>query len=417
MDITRNKVKKNNKKLLISFLVAFGIVVSLFFLLNTNNANLIVSQDSVLTDKVQRGDFVVTVRGTGVLAPRNIRWIATDVEGRVEQIFIKAGARVKTGDVLMVLSNPQLQQQLEEAQWELEALEAEIKAQVVSLESQLLDQEAAVIFEKLNHERTSLTLDAQDKLLNQGIVAFSKIAHAETKIDANQFKQRWELEQKRLAKHQENLSAQKQAAQARLKRMQRGLQRLKTQVKNLNVKATMDSIVQEMPMELGQQVTVGTNLAKLARTDRYLAELRIPENLIKDVTLGQNVTIDTRISKIQGKVQRVDPAVVNSSVQVDVELIGALPNETRPDLTVDGVIEIAKVKDTFYIKRPMFAQSNRQSRIFIINPDEKVAHQKLVRFGRSSSRYIEIKQGAQAGDEIVISDTRVWANNNMVKLN
>lgn len=415
MDIVRSKEKKFKGRWIIGGVIFTALVFA--FVFSRSEASYMVNRDTVLTDRVQRGEMLVTVRGTGVLVPEDIRWIATNVEGRVERILIKAGAQVKRDDLLLELSNPQLVQQLEETRWELEELEAQTKAQEVSMESELLDQQAAVVNEKLNYERALLTLDAHDKLFNQGIIAVSKIAHAEIKIDVIQYKKRWQLEMERLNKREENLAAQRVAYQARINRMKRILQRIQEQVDNLKVRATMDSIVQEMPMELGQQVNSGTNLAKLARNDKYIAELRIPENQIKDVLLGQKVTIDTRNNKIVGTVQRIDPAVINSSVQVDVALIGELPTEVRPDLTIDGVIEIDRIADTLYVKRPMFVKSYSQADVYLIDDKGEYAYKKSIKFGQMSTRYIQIQEGLEMGEIIIVSDASSWGKHSQIRIN
>lgn len=415
MDIIRSKEKKFKGRWIIGGVIFTSLVLA--FVFSRSEASYIVNRDTVLTDRVQRGEMLVTVRGTGVLVPKDIRWIATNVEGRVERILIKAGAQVKTGDLLLELSNPQLVQKLEETRWELEELEALTKAQEVSMESELLDQEAAVVNEKLNYERALLTLNAHDKLFSQGIIAVSKIAHAEIKIDVNQYKKRWHLETERLHKREENLVAQRVAYQARINRMKRMLQRVQEQVENLKVRATMDSIVQEMPMELGQQVNSGTNLAKLARNDKYIAELRIPEKKIKDVVLGQKVIIDTRNNLIIGTVQRIDPAVINSSVQVDVALEGELPAEVRPDLTVDGVIEINRIADTLYVKRPMFVKSHSESEVYRVDEEGQYAYKQRITFGQMSSRYIQILEGLEIGESIIVSDASSWEKHSQIKIN
>ena len=204
MDIVREKPKK---KITVKIVGIVALVIMLFFVVklvfNRDASTYAVNSNALLTDKVQQGELFVSVRGMGVLVPKDIRWVATNVEGRVERILIKAGAHVKEGDLLMELSNPQLVQRLEETKWELDEMEAETTALEVSLESELLDQEAAVITEKLNHERALLTLNAQETLLSQGVVAVSHIDYEEIKIDVAQFKQRWELEIKRLAKSAE----------------------------------------------------------------------------------------------------------------------------------------------------------------------------------------------------------------------
>jgi len=417
MDIVRTSKKKNaiNKtKVAIGLLLLLSLV--LVFLFNTSNASYLAQKDSLLIDTVQRGQLNISVRGTGVLAPKDIRWIATNIPGRVERILKKAGAIVKKGDLLLELSNPQLQQELTQAQWQLQALEAQTKAANISLESDLLDQEIAVINEKLNHERALLTLDAQKKLLGQGVDVISRIAYEEVKIDVSQFKQRWLLEEKRLEKRQQTLHAQQQASEARLYIMRKNVQRIQQQVNSLLVKATMDSIVQQMPMQLGQQVSIGTNLAMLARSDRFIAELRIPEKQIKDVIIGQHVTLDTRSSKIPGIVQRIDPAVNNSSVQVDVELLGPLPKEVRPELTVDGIIEITTIADTLFVKRPMFATSFSQTNIYLIDNEDTYANKHPVKFGHMSSQYIQIEQGLVEGENIIVSDSSSWQQHQQIKI-
>ena len=299
MDIVRSKQKKKIKyKQWLSIATISIVALTLIVNLSGNSSAYQVDKSELLLAQVQRGHLNISVRGVGVLVPKDIRWVATNVDGRVERILIKAGAKVKKGDLLLELSNPQLVQQLEETKWQLEEMVAETNALNVSLASELLDQEAAVINEKLNHQRALLTYTAQKKLLDQGTVAVSHIAHEEVKIDVAQYKERWQLEIKRLNKKQESIAAQAKAYQARLNRMHKIYQRAQQQVESLKVHATMDSIVQAMPMELGQRVLIGNNLARLARSGEFIAELRIPEKQIKDVTLGQSVVVDTRNSNI-----------------------------------------------------------------------------------------------------------------------
>lgn len=418
MDIVRTKKqnKVNKKTFGIAVIVMLGIY-TLFFVPGGGKGTYAIDKDSLLVDAVQRGEMNVTVRGSGVLVPKDIRWVATNVEGRVERILTKAGAQVKKGDLLMELSNPQLEQRLEETKWQLEELQAQTNAQEVALEADLLDQKAAVINEKLNHERALLTLNAQKKLLAQGVVAVSHIDHAETKIDVAQFKERWQLEKIRLEKRTQTLEAQRKAYQARYNRMHRVLQRVQEQVDGLKVKASMDSIVQIMPAELGQQVSSGTNLARLARSGEFLAELRIPEKLIKDVALGLPVIIDTRTSKIPGLVSRIDPAVINGSVQIDVELTGKIPREARPDLTVDGVIDVAHFEDTLFVKRPMFATGFSEGVVYLLGTNGESASKKAVKFGQVSTHYIQIQTGLNPGQEIIVSDVSSWEDHQQIRLN
>lgn len=418
MDIVRSKPKKVISKKVISVASLLLVAVVVFILLSTKSVGShVVSKNTLMLGQVKQGDFNVSVRGIGILAPKDIRWVSTAVSGRVERILIKAGAQVKAGDLLLELSNPELVQRWEESKWQLEEMEAEISAQAVLLESQLLDREAAVINERLNHERALLTLNAQRKLLDQSIVAVSQVDHAEVKIEVAQIKERWQLEIKRLKKGQENLVAQNKAAQARLNRMKRMVERAEQQVKDLKVRATMDSLVQEMPIELGQQINAGINLAKLASNGLFIAELRVPEKQVNDVAIGQSVQVDTRNSIVAGTVERIDPTVINGQVQIDVALVGDLPSEARPDLTVEGVIEIANIEQTLFVKRPMFSKSFSEEDVYLLDDEGELAAIKTVQFGQVSNKYIEVKSGLKAGQNIIISDTSDWQGISQISIN
>lgn len=416
MDIVRDK-KKANRKPLIAGGIGLVVVGLAFFIFKPSNASYVVDKDALLFATVEQGDMKVRVRGTGALASKDIRWLATDVAGRVERIVTKAGAKVAKGDLILELSNPQLVQQMQDAQWQLEERQAETKALEVSLESQLLDQETVVLNEQLNYERAKLTFDAENTLLTQGVIAISKIKHQEAKIEVKRFKRRWELEKKRLAKRKENLRAQRLSYDAKLQRLRYSLARVRKQVDNLMVRASMDAIVQEMPLELGQQVNPGNNLARLARSGLFIAELRIPEKLIKNVKLTQSVTIDTRSSKINGTIIRIDPAVVNGTVQVDVDLHGTLPIEARPDLTVDGIVDIADISNTLYVKRPMFARNDSAAKVFVLDASSQYVTKRDIIYGQTSNQYIEIKSGLKPGDSVVVSDVSAWQEHQKVSIN
>ncbi|ESP93119.1 MULTISPECIES: efflux RND transporter periplasmic adaptor subunit [Pseudoalteromonas] len=417
MDIVRKKTKKRNSKVLIAGTLCAAAIVSMALFLSSGSASYLVDRNSLLIGTVERGDLNITVRGTGVLAPKDIRWIATNVPGRVDRILKKAGAVVKKGELLFELSNPELEQQLVEARWELQALESEMSARRVSLESELLDQEIAVINEHLNYERSQLTLNAQKELLDKGFDAISKIDFEAVKMNVTQYQQRWKLEQQRLDKRKQNLIAQIDASNARLNMMRKSVARIEQQVASLKVTASMDSIVQAVPMELGQEVGAGTNLALLARSDLYIAELMVPEKQIKDVVVGQAVLLDTRVSKIQGKVQRIDPTVMNGSVRIDVELQGQLPKEVRPELTVDGIISIHTIPNTLFVKRPMFANSFTQANVYRIDSEGKSANVQSVKFGHMSTHYIQVEQGLDEGQNIIVSDASAWQQHQQIRIN
>lgn len=417
MDIVvKPKGKKNRQKLLVAAGVVIASLTSLAFFASSGSQH-VVDTDLLLTDQVTQGELTITVRSMGVLAPSDVRWLAIPVSGKVERVHVKAGAVVQQGDMIVELSNPQLLQTLDETRWELDELAAQVHAQKVALESELLDQKAAVINEKLNYERSLLTLTAQETLLKQGVNAVSQIDHEAMKIEVAQNKQRWELEIARLEKQEQRVDAQLLADQARVRRMENTLKRVQDEVDSLQVKASIDAIVQQMPVELGQQVNAGTNLARLAKRDAFIAELRIPENQIHDIVIGQSVNIDTRTSEVAGTVKRIDPSVTNGVVQVDVELNGATPREARPELTVEGTIEIARIENALYVKRPMFARSFGDSAVYLVANDGQTATKQSVTFGKSSTHFIEIKDGLSVGQTIIVSDVSAWDTHQQITLN
>jgi multidrug resistance efflux pump len=418
MDIVRKKQKQPiYKQIGIGTAGVLSLALLIYLFIGPNNSDVTINSEMLLTGKVEQGELAVNIRGIGVLAPKDVRWLATNVNGKVERIIAKAGALVQKGDLIMQLSNPELEQSLEETQWELDELEAQSVALKVSLESQVLDQESAVIEAKLNYERSLLTLNAQNTLMEQGINAVSQIDHEAIKIEVAQNKQRWELEIKRLAKQKENVAAQMLANSAKVNRMRKTLERVSQQVKNLDVVASIDAIVQAMPMELGQQVTAGANLARLAKRDEFIAELRIPEIQIQDVAIGQRVTLDTRNSQVEGVVQRIDPIVTNGAVQVDVEITGPTPKEARPELTVEGVIEVTRIANTLFVKRPMFAKGYADGFVYLVDEQGKQASKHAVSYGKASSALIEIKQGLTLGQEIIISDISDWESHQQIRIN
>jgi len=375
----------------------------------------LVSRGGLQIEPVQRGTFVVNVRGTGRLISSDIRWIANPVEGKVDQILVKAGATVASGDLLMTLSNPQLQQTLLELRWQLQEQEAQVQAQLAQFAADLLDKEALVLTHQLDYEKTRLRLKALQTLRQEGLSSVSGLEFQEAELLAQQLKKRWEVELLRLEKTKQNLAAQQTAAQARLEKERRILQRAEQNVQDLQVRASLDSIVQEMPMELGQQVVVGTNLAKLARQGQYIAQIRIPEKQMRDVAIGLPVVVDTRSSKINGTVSRIDPAVTDGTVQIDVALQGPLPKDVRPDLTVEAEISVTRLENTLFVRRPVFAQDDGSAQVFKVVGNS--ASRVPVRFGRMSSQYIQVVTGLEVDDQIIVSDVSSWQDQSHIQLN
>jgi multidrug efflux pump subunit AcrA (membrane-fusion protein) len=418
MDINRAKSKKNKiaqyYPWALALLPVFFAVKYLIFL---SQADFSVDSDNMVFGEVKQGEFVVSVRGTGVLVPDHVQWLAASVNARVERLVVKAGKYVKQGELIVVLSNPQLVQMLDETLWELEALEAETVAAKVAQESSLLNQKSETFNSKLNYESSKLKQDAQEQLFRQKTGAVSKLDYEKTRLETKQHEQRWEINEERYVKMQENLIAQNNARGARLNKMKKILERVQQQIEDLNVYATMDSVVQEVPLEPGQQIPMGTNIAKLARQDSLIAELQIPEAQIRSVALGNRVVIDTRNNKVEGIVTRIDPAVTSGNVQVDVEFTQALPTDARPDLTIDGEIMIAEMDNTLHVNRPIFAQSQSHSSLYKLSSDGKFAERVPVTLGLGSVNQIQIVEGLNLGDKIIISDPTSWESYQKIRIN
>lgn len=417
MDIA---VKKSHKIPKVKwYFILIILALPLFFigkyLWHLGQADFSMEKNTMAFGEVKRGKFVVSVRGTGLLVPENIQWLAAEVDSTVVRVVLKAGNIVKKGDLIVELTNPQLVQQLAEAQWELQAMDSELKAAKVDQESVMQQQKSNELNARLDYEYALNEYNAYGKIIKTGAV--SQLAYDRARIQMDQAKQRWVSSQEQLAKMKESLSAQNKARIARVRITKERVDRIQQQVDGLQVKASMDSVVLEMPLEAGQRVSMGGSIAKLAQQDALIAELRVPEIQIRDVAVGQRVVVDTRNSKIEGVVSRVDPAVLNGNVQVDVEFSGDLPDDARPDLSVDGVIQITEIADALYVERPLFAQSKSNIAMYKLTKGEKLAERVEVVTGYGSVNQIQIAKGLAVGDKIVTSDPTRFQTYNKFRIN
>ncbi len=382
---------------------ALGAGLALYLLISlTGSVDFRVDRDTLLFATVERGDLLIKVRGAGFLVPQEIRWIASSVEGRVERVLVKPGAEVDAGQLLVELSNPELHQALEESRWELEALEAESEAARVALETGVLDQRAAMLQAGFEFKTAHIDHESDAALFQKGII--SKLESERSEMKSLQLKELWEIEKKRLEKSHENLAEQKNARVARRMKMQRTLRQAEERVSNLEVRATMDSVVQDVAVQAGQLLTIGSNIAKLAVQGQLIAELQIPEAQVRDVLLDQPAVIKTRNSSINGVVSRIAPSVSNGSVQVDVKLIGEMPRDARLDSSITGEIRVGDFKNTLFVRRPAFAQSNAVVAVFKETADREFIEKISVRFGRGSIHQIQVLEGLEVGDRVVVSD-------------
>lgn len=416
MDISIERKKPRLlKRYVLAVLAALLIIFASYYLWYLGQADLSIDANTLVFDEVKRGKFTVSVRGTGVLVPDNIEWLSASVEGTVVKRAVKPGHPVKKGDLIVELNNPRLIQQLAEAQWELAAMEAELVATDVALESSLQQQKSNLLNAQLDYETSQLEFNARADLIKTGAV--SRLDYNRTRLAMDQFKQRWQTHQQQLTKMEQSLVAQRNAHKARLNQHKQRVAIIQQQVNDLRVEASMDSIVLELPLASGQRVMMGDNIAKLAQQDSLIAELQIPELNIREVSLGQRVIIDTRNNKIEGQVARVDPAVINGSVQVDVVLTETLPDDARPDLSVDGEIKITEIADTLYVTRPLFVQSLSDTMLFKLSADGHFFERVAVRLGQGSVNHIEIIDGLLPGDNIIISDPTRFSSYEKLRIN
>jgi HlyD family secretion protein len=374
------------------------------------DASFIVKQSELVTAVVEQGRFQVNVRATGVLKPVYIRWISA-------QVSVKAGAHVNEGQILMQLSNPELHRELEKARWEFEAKKAENYAAYISLESQLLDLENSVVEADYSYQSSKLKLDAETQLIAQKNATVSALDYQRSQLAVKQQNQYWLSQQQKVKKMKASLLASKTAQQARLGLVENNYQRIKDQVDALAVKATTNGVVQQVSLALGEQVQVGGSVSLIADQRSLFAELQVQENKVSDITLGQTVVVDTRSNKIYGEVIRIDPAVNAGMVQIDVKLNSELPNDARPDLTVDGLIEVSNIADALYVQRPVFAPRYSDAGLYKLINDKEFAQKQKVKLGQSSVNKIQILSGLAVGDEIIISDTTTWQEHQEVMIN
>lgn len=392
------------------------VLVAILFLglANLSPAAPTVDRSAVWTDTVKRGTMLRQVRGLGTLIPEEIWWISSTVDARVQRILVQPGTVVEANTVLIELSNPELEQEALEAEWQLKAAMAEYRDLQVRLQSQRLEREAILATARSENMQAQLRSESEGTLSARGLS--TKIESKGSAARAEELSTRLDIEKKRLEIHGESEKAQLAVGRSRIEQL-RALAALKRQrVAALQVRAGIDGMLQQVPVQVGQQVPIGTTLAKVAQTGRLKAQLKVAETQAKDIQMGQNVVIDTRNGTIPGTVSRIDPAVQNGTVSVDVELKGDLPKGARPDLTVDGTIELERLANVLYIGRPTQAASGGTASLFKIDPDNGGATRVPVRLGRSSVNTIEVLDGIKEGDRIILSDMSSWEGVERIEL-
>ena len=416
VDIARPDIarKKRIRRGVYGVIGAVVVVLVTFGVSNLQPAAPRVDRDTVYVDTVQRGPMVRQVRGTGTLVPEEIRWIPATTEGTVERIVIRPGAAVTPSTIVLELSNPELEQTALEAELNLRAAEARFSNREVELESQLLAQRSQLATVESERVQATLQAEADEQLARDGLVGSIQLRQSQSR--ARELSIRHELEQQRLRMAQDVLSVQLAVEQADVDRLKTLWQLRLDQVDDLRVRAGITGVLQQVPLEEEQRVTAGTNLARVGDPSLLKTELRIAETQAKDIQIGQSATIDTRNGVIEGHVVRIDPAVENGTVTVDVTLDGELPLGARPDLTVDGTIELERLDDVLYVGRPVFGQEESVVSLFRLDEEGEGATRTRVSLGRASVNTIEVLEGLSPGDRVVLSDMSAWDAFDRVRL-
>jgi len=378
-----------------------------------------VNRSGVWIDTVKRGPMVRQVRGLGTLAPEEIRWIPTVTDGRVEKILVRPGTPVKADTIIIILSNPTVEQQAFDAHWKLRAEEAQFHNLEVTLQSQVLDQKANTAKSREDADDAQMKADTDAELSKAGVI--SAQARKISAGSARQLTLRAEIEDQRYLNAQKQLEAQLAAEEAKVAQARAVFELQQKQNRMLQVRAGMDGVLQELslngnPLQEGQQATAGTTIAKVANPRRLKAELKIPESQAKDVQLGQGAEVDTHNGVIAGKVIRIDPAVQNGTRTVDVALQGDLPAGAVPDLSVDGTIDLERIASVLLVGRPAFGQEKSSVGLFKVEADGKTASRVPVMLGRSSVSTVEILSGLKDGDQVILSDMSRWEQYDRIRL-
>jgi len=373
-----------------------------------------VDASTIWPDTVKRGPMLREVRGLGTLVPEDIHWIPAQTAARVDKIVIRPGHLVQPDTVILEMSNPETQRDLLDAQYQLKAAEADYANLRVTIDSELMNQKANEAAVRSDFEQTHLQHDVDEKLYKEGI--YSDLIRQLSKVKEDQLAIRLKLESERTAVTLDSSKARLMAQQSRVDQQKALYQLRLTQAQSLHVRAGITGVLQLVPVEEGQNVAVGTNVARVADPRKLKAEIKIAETQAKDVVVGQKATIDTRNGVVTGHVSREDPSVVNGTVTVDVAIDEALPPGARADLSVDGTIELEKRRDVLFVGRPVHGQADSTISLFKITPDGSEASRVNVKLGRISVTTIEIVSGLQVGDKVILSDMSQWDNVDRIRL-
>jgi len=416
MDIARpsNARKKRIRQIIYAVVGLAAVALVSFGLSRLKPAAPTVERAVVWPAKVERGPMVRQVRGLGTLTPEDIRWIPATTQGRVEKIILRPGTPVKANDVVLELSNPQLEQQLQDATLKLQAAEAGLANTKVALANDLLQSRGAAAQVEGDFNKAKMQAQMNEELAKDQLV--SALVLKQSQVERDQLGVRNQIAKEQLESKTESTRAQLAVQQSAVDQARALLRLTQQQRDELKVRAGLDGMLQLVPVEVGQQVAPGANLARVANPSRLKAEIKIAETQAKDIQIGQKAEVDTRNGVVQGRVARIDPSVQNGTRTVDVTLTGDLPKGAGPDLSVDGTIELERLNDVLFMGRPAFGQEQSKVGLFKILPDGVNAERVQVTLGRSSVNTMEVLSGLKVGDQVILSDMSAYDAYDRIRL-
>jgi HlyD family secretion protein len=417
MDVARPKSVARNKKIkniVYLLLVLIGASVVTLGLSRMRPAAPSVDRATVWIDTVKRGEMLRQVRGLGTLVPEEVRWIPATNEGIIEEVKVLAGAKVNADSIILVMSNPDVLQRATDAELQLRGAEADLANLRATLQKEILDQQVEQANVESEYNKAKLEFEANQELSKDGLIA--DLILKKSQFTALELASKNEMEKKKVETNSKSAEARISAQQARVDQLRVIYELRVKQSDELNVRAGAAGVVQQVPVEAGQHVAPGTILAKVAEPGRLKAELQIAETQVKDVTIGLMASVDTRNGIIPGRVIRIDPAAVNGTVKVDVSLDAEYPKGVRPDLSVDGTVDLERLVNVMYVGRPAYGQPDSTVGMFKLAANGE-ANRVQVKLGRSSVNQIEIVDGLREGDQVVLSDMSAWDAYDRVRLN
>ena len=416
MDIARPDVKRKKRIRQAAYVLAALILIPLvtYALHTLKPAAPTVDKGVVWTDTVKRGSMLREVRGLGTLVPETIRLIPAATDGQVEERYLLPGVPVKANTAILLLQNPELQQAALDAEYQQRGAEAELNNLKAQLQNLLMDQTAKAAGVRSEYHQAQIQSDTNEELFKLGLI--SDVVMKTSKVKAEELAKQNDIAEKQVTTFASSMEPQLAVQQSKVDEL-RALSNLKrSQVAELRVTPGIDGVLQELDVEVGQKVTMGTVLARVAQPTHLKAQLKIAETQAKDVQIGQKASIDTHNGIISGHVTRIDPAVVNGTVTVDCSLEGTLPEGARPDLSVEGTIEIERLTNVIYVGRPVHGEADSTVGLFKVSADGSEATRVQVALGKTSVNTVEIKKGLQVGDTVILSDMSQWDNYDRIQL-